>query len=38
MGEGADLVMDGVICQSCGDLIDEEGCGFPANCASCQEE
>lgn len=36
MGEIAEAMLDGVFCQSCGELIgDGEGCGFPVTCEAC---
>lgn len=32
----ADMLLDGVFCQGCGEIIDEEGTGFPGWCSSCQ--
>lgn len=34
MGEMADMVLDGDVCQSCGEYIGE-GMGFPRSCAGC---
>ena len=36
MGEAADLILEGVLCQSCGGLIDEQGRGFPTCCEECE--
>lgn len=35
MGEAADDVMDGFICQYCGDFIDGEAPGYPRSCSGC---
>lgn len=38
MGEFAELVIDGWLCQVCGQLIDKTGPGFPRTCRECSEE
>ena len=39
MGEIAELIIDGVLCEQCGVLVDEgEGCGYPRLCPSCKGE
>ena len=40
MGDTADLMLEGVLCQACGGLVDEmgDGDGYPRNCAGCDEE
>lgn len=40
MGETAELMLEGVLCQSCGGLVDEmgDGDGYPRNCADCDTE
>lgn len=37
MGDTSELMMEGVLCQACGGLVDEagEGAGHPRNCADC---
>ena len=37
MGETAELMLEGVLCQACGGLVDEmgDGDGYPRNCAGC---
>jgi hypothetical protein len=37
MGEIADMMLDGTLCEQCGEFIDEGG-GFPRLCASCSSE
>lgn len=38
MGEIADAILNGDMCQSCGVYIeDDEANGFPRDCASCKE-
>ena len=34
MGEYADMMLDGTMCQSCGEYIGS-GNGYPTSCASC---
>jgi hypothetical protein len=34
MGEIADMMLDGVLCETCGEYIGDE-VGFPRRCASC---
>lgn len=38
MGDIADAVLDGLFCESCGDLIDGEETGYPRNCEDCGGE
>ncbi len=33
-----DFVADGLMCQSCGVLIDETEPGYPRKCKDCEEE
>ena len=37
MGEIADMMLDGTMCQQCGEFIcdGEDGDGYPVTCASC---
>lgn len=35
MGEAADMVLEGLLCQSCTELIDGEETGFPRYCEDC---
>jgi hypothetical protein len=37
MGEISDMMLDGTLCEVCGEFIDEDG-GFPRLCASCSRE
>ena len=37
MGEIADMMLDGTLCEQCGEFIDDDG-GFPRLCASCEAE
>ena len=36
MGEIAEMMLDGTLCQWCGELIDD-AMGFPTVCAGCQD-
>lgn len=38
MGEISDMMLDGTLCEQCGEFIDEEGGDFPRLCASCSQE
>lgn len=35
MGEIADMILDGTLCQVCGEFVDEAGDGFPVTCEGC---
>lgn len=35
MGEIAEMMLDGLLCESCGGVIDMEESGHPRRCASC---
>lgn len=37
MGEVADLVIDGILCQLCGTLVDGSATGYPRSCEDCEE-
>lgn len=38
MGEIAEMMIDGFLCQCCGCLIDGEESGYTRNCEDCEEE
>ena len=38
MGDIADDIVDGFLCQACGCLIDGEAPGYPRNCDACDQE
>jgi len=39
MGEIAEMMLEGILCQYCGVYLDvEEGSGFPESCSSCEED
>lgn len=35
MGEAAELIIEGVLCQVCGGMIDGEESGYPRSCEDC---
>lgn len=37
MGDIADMMIDGTLCEGCGVYLDSEGFGVPRYCADCQE-
>lgn len=38
MGDIADMVLDGTLCEGCGIYIDDEEPGHPRKCSDCLEE
>ena len=37
MGEIAEMMLEGIMCEECGEFIDDgEECGYPRLCAGCQ--
>lgn len=38
MGEIADMMLDGMLCQECGVFIDDDQSGYPRSCKSCAME
>lgn len=38
MGDIADMVLDGFMCEVYGEIIDGEEPGFPRRCPSCQQD
>lgn len=38
MGEAAEMALDGTVCEWCGQYLDDEDCGHPRKCKSCQRE
>jgi hypothetical protein len=38
MGEIAEMVIVGILCERCGVLIDGETTGYPRQCDSCNQE
>ena len=39
MGEVSEMILSGLMCQACGDYIDDfEEPGYPRNCEDCEDE
>lgn len=38
MGEIADMMLDGTLCQGCGEYMDDSEPGYPRFCYSCRRE
>ena len=38
MGEIAEMVLDGILCESCGAMVDGYAAGYPRMCANCEKE
>lgn len=38
MDEIAEMMLDGSLCQCCGDYIDDDFAGFPRTCEVCEDE
>jgi len=38
MGEIADMMLDGTLCQICGVLLDGDAKGYPVTCDGCKNE
>jgi hypothetical protein len=38
MGDMADMMIEGVLCEECGSLIDRDAPGYPRSCEDCREE
>jgi hypothetical protein len=36
MGEAAEMILDGLLCQECSSLIDGDAPGYPRVCAFCR--
>jgi hypothetical protein len=36
MGDIAEAILDGTLCQVCGELIDDDAPGYPRTCEGCQ--
>ena len=36
MGEQSDLIINGDVCEGCGENFDDEGDGYPRRCSSCK--
>jgi hypothetical protein len=37
MGEIADMIVEGILCEQCGMLIDGKASGYPRTCDFCKE-
>ncbi|WP_193437413.1 hypothetical protein [Sporolactobacillus pectinivorans] len=37
MGEAAEMILEGILCEQCGCLIDGEETGYPRLCEDCQK-
>ena len=38
MGEAADMILEGIVCESCFMVIDETASGYPRKCKACEEQ
>lgn len=38
MGEAAEMILEGLLCQICGELVDGEESGYPRTCEGCGGE
>lgn len=38
MGDAAEDIIDGLLCQSCGCLVDGDDPGYPRNCDDCEDD
>lgn len=38
MGEIADMMLDGTLCERCGEYLGGGGMGFPTLCAACRRD
>ena len=38
MGEFSDLIIDGFLCETCGEMIDGKESGYPRQCDECKGE
>lgn len=37
MGEVAEMIIEGILCESCGVYIEDPSGGFPRKCEECEE-
>lgn len=37
MGEVTDMILDGILCEECGEYIDDDETGYPRKCAACED-
>lgn len=38
MSDMVEMMLEGLLCESCGELIDGEAPGYPRDCDWCEEE
>lgn len=38
MGEIAEMMLDGTLCEGCGEYLEGEGMGFPRYCSGCARD
>lgn len=38
MGDAADAILDGTLCEACGVMVDGESPGYPRKCDGCQAD
>lgn len=38
MGEVAEAIVNGYLCESCGSIVDGDAPGYPRTCTDCEEE
>ncbi len=38
MGDISDMMLDGTLCEQCGEYIDDDEGGFPRLCAACNQD
>lgn len=38
MSEVTELILDGILCEQCGQLVDIEPVGYPRRCEDCDSE
>ena len=38
MGDITEMMLEGILCQSCGDHLDDSDGDFPQSCADCKKE
>lgn len=38
MSETAEMIVEGILCQECGGVVDGVAVGYPRTCEECEEE
>lgn len=38
MGEITEMILEGILCESCGTLVDGDIAGYPRSCEDCEDE